>query len=157
MRLIFALTFGLSWSCASWAAVLHFYHNPRVPQALFHVALEYQGHLFEADPTFGGRSEPMAQVKKQGDLRIKIADGLINEDALEAELGRAFDFNFEWNNNKTYCAKLVGKALNMKPSPMNFAGTHYAIVHPEWLQRHDLGLSPDQIYEFALGHLPGLW
>lgn len=148
--LVFACSFV--WNSPVWAAVLHFYSNPRVPQALFHVALEYQGNLFEADPTFGGRFEPLSQVKKQGDLRIEIADSLVNEHALATEMGKAFDFNFIWDNDKTYCSKLVGKALNMKPVPMNFAGTHYAIVKPEWLKRHDLGLSPDQIYEFAVRH-----
>lgn len=108
--------------------------------------------MFEANPQYGGHKQALSKIKKLGDIRIEISDSLINEPALEAEMGKSFDFNFEWDNNKTYCAKLVGKALNMKPTPMNFAGTHYAIFKPDWLKRHDPGLSPDQIYKFAVEH-----
>ncbi|HWU44495.1 MAG TPA: hypothetical protein VN132_13685 [Bdellovibrio sp.] len=134
------------------AAVVNFYSNPHVPQPLFHVSLEYKGYQYEADPVKGGIRTLVSQVAERPDIRIAISDDLVDEAALQSQLGLAFDFNFIWNNNKTYCAKLVGIALHIPPQPMNFAGTHYVLYHPDWINRHDPGLSPDQIYEFAQKH-----
>lgn len=134
------------------AAVLHFYHNPSVPQALFHVALEYKNYFYEADPYEGGRRQPIQNVKEPGDWRIEISDALVDERALLSQMGLPFDFNFIWGNGKTYCSELVGLALKIEPKPMSFAGTHYLKFHPEWIHRHDPGLSPDDIYQFGLEH-----
>lgn len=136
----------------SWAsaAVVHFYSNPRVPQPLFHVTLEYKSYIYEADPQVGGHRVPVEEYHHDSAVSsIEIPDSLVNEQALDSQMGLSFDFNFIWNNNKTYCAKLVGIALGVPPQPMNFAGTHYVIYHPSWIDRHDPGLSPDQIYDFV--------
>lgn len=152
MRLSCFYYFILALALASHgeAAIVHFYKNPRVPQAFFHVALEFQGGLYEADPHLGGRRLELPLESRPGDVQVEISDSLVNKQVLENELGKDFDFDFVWDNNKTYCSKLVGKALNMLPQPMDFSGTHYALAKPEWLKRQDLGLSPEQIYEFAL-------
>ncbi|MDG0817874.1 YiiX/YebB-like N1pC/P60 family cysteine hydrolase [Bdellovibrio svalbardensis] len=146
---ILSLFLGLQ----SHAAVLHFYSNPRVPQPLFHVTLEYKSFVYEADTREGGRRLPVGQdVHGPADINIEIPDALVNEEALAAQMGLPFDYNFIWDNNKTYCSKLVGKALNISPQPMSFEGTHYLKYYPKWAERHDPGLSPDQIYEFGLKH-----
>ncbi len=137
---------------AALAAVLHFYSNPSVPQPIFHVILEYKAFAYEADTRQGGRYLPMRDLKKTGDLQIKIADDLVDERALATQIGLPFDFSFIWNNEKTYCSKLVGIALNIPPHPMSFAGTHYLEYYPHWINRNDLGLSPDDIYDFAMKH-----
>lgn len=134
------------------AAVLHFYSNPRVPQALFHVTLEYKSYVYEADTRDGGRRLHVSQVKQSGHTRMEIPDSLINEQALMGQLGLPFDYEFIWDNDKTYCSKLVGLALNMEPGPMSFAGTHYVKYYPDWIYRNDPGISPDDIYEFGLKH-----
>lgn len=131
------------------AAVLHFYDNPSVPQPLFHVTLEYKGNMYDAD-TRGSGSYPISSAKKISKHQIYIDDSWVDEVALNDQLGRQFDFNFVWDSEKTYCSKLVGKALGISPKPMNFAGTHYIKYKPDWLTRTDPGLSPDDIYEFGL-------
>lgn len=134
------------------AATLNFYSNPRVPQTWFHVALEYKGYFYEADPRLGGHRILISAETERPDMQIEISDSLVNEAALQGQMGRAFDFKFIWDNDKTYCAKLVGVALNIPPQSMNFAGTHYVQYYPQWINRHDPGLSPDQIYDFAMEH-----
>lgn len=146
---LFFLILSLFFVLQSNGAVLHFYSNPRVPQPLFHVTLEYKSYIYEADTRAGGHRMPVSHVPKLGDIRIEIPDELVNEPALMGQMGRAFDFNFVWDNDKTYCSKLVGIALDMEPTPMSFAGTHYVKYYPKWLERNDPGLSPDQIYEFG--------
>ncbi len=141
-------------SLQSSAAILHFYSNPRVPQPLFHVTLEYKSFIYEADTRDGGRRLSVGQdVHGPADINIEIPDFLVNEEALASQMGLPFDYNFIWNSNKTYCSKLVGIALNIPPQPMSFAGTHYVQYYPKWAERHDPGLSPDQIYDFAIRHV----
>lgn len=137
-------------SANSSAAVVHFYSNPRVIQSIFHVGLEYKDHFYEADTREGGRKIPMSQLKIKGDWQIELPDILINEEALLSQMGMPFDYKFIWGDNKTYCSELVGIALNIEPTPMTFAGTHYLKYYPDWIYRNDLGISPDQIYKFAL-------
>ncbi|XGC79979.1 hypothetical protein ACES2L_11630 [Bdellovibrio bacteriovorus] len=151
MKLKLIAFFVLSfWAINIQAAVVHFYSHPQVPQKWFHVALEYKGYLYEADTRAGGRRLPMSEVKKKSDESIVISDSLISEAGLQTQMGLPFDYEFIWNNQKTYCSKLVGIALQMKPLPMSFAGTHYIKYYPHWIHRNDPGLSPDQVYEFAL-------
>lgn len=146
------IALSLFVSLHSFAAVLHFYSNPKVPQPLFHVTLEYKSFIYEADTRVGGRKFPVLHMPLKGDIQIEIADELVNEDALDSQMGLPFDYEFIWNNNKTYCSKLVGIALSMQPRPMSFAGTHYVKHYPEWIHRNDPGISPDDIYEFGLNN-----
>lgn len=139
-------------SVQSQAAILNFFSNPRVPQPIFHVTLEYKGIVYEADTHDGGRGLPLTAQTPKGDIRVEISDDLINEQELASQMGLPFDYNFVWDNQKTYCSKLVGKALNIQPTPMDFSGTHYVKYYPNWINRHDPGLSPDQIYFFAMDH-----
>ena len=150
LSLLYVLCLFNFCAISTQAAVLHFYSNPSVPQPLFHVTLEYKNYVYEADTRLGGHRIPLQQVYKLGDIRIEIPDALVNEAALASQMNLPFDFQFVWNNAKTYCSKLVGIALNMEPQPMSFAGTHYLKYYPEWIHRHDPGLSPDQIYEFGM-------
>ncbi|UXR66060.1 hypothetical protein EZJ49_07335 [Bdellovibrio bacteriovorus] len=152
-KCLFILISALLFSVNSFAAVLHFYSNPNVPQPLFHVILEYKGYAYEADTRAGGRRLPIAHLGGNlGHIQIEISDSLVNEQALMSQMGLPFDYKFIWNNNKTYCSKLVGIALNMEPQPMTFAGTHYVQYYPDWIYRNDPGLSPDQVYEFGMQH-----
>ncbi|UOF01326.1 hypothetical protein [Bdellovibrio reynosensis] len=146
---ISVILFLLFWALNTQAAVVHFYSHPQVPQKWFHVALEYKGYLYEADTRVGGRRLPISQVKKKSDETIVISDSLVSEEGLLTQMGLPFDYEFIWNNQKTYCSKLVGIALNMEPTPMTFAGTHYVKYYPHWIHRNDPGLSPDQVYDFA--------
>lgn len=146
---ITAILFLLFWAINTQAAVVHFYSHPQVPQKWFHVALEYKGYLYEADTRAGGRRLPMTEVKKKSDESIVISDSLISEEGLQTQMGLPFDYEFIWDNPKTYCSKMVGIALQMAPKPMSFVGTHYLKYYPHWIHRKDPGLSPDQVYEFA--------
>jgi hypothetical protein len=141
--------FLLLFSHSSFAAILHFYDNPNVPQPLFHVTIEYKGYIYDAD-TRGSEKYPAYAPKKISKYQIFIEDDFVNEDMLEDQLGRKFDFNFEWHSEKTYCSKLVGLALGIRPIPMSFAGTHYIRFKPHWIERNDPGLSPDDIFEFGM-------
>ena len=134
------------------AAVLHFYKNPRLPQLFFHVSLEFQGLMYEADPRFGGHAVPLAEYKKHSDVQIYINDALIDTEALSSQIGLKFDFDFIWGNDRTYCSELVGLTLKMQPRPMSFAGTHYLDYYPDWIYRQDPGISPEQIYDFGILH-----
>lgn len=146
------MIFLMFFSVRSFAAVLHFYDHPQVPQPLFHVQLEYQGFIYEAEPREGAHRFPISAHSEAGKIRIEIPDGLVNEAVLKSQLGRAFDYDFIWSSEKTYCSKMLGLALGILPEPMSFAGTHYVEHYPEWIHRSDPGLSPDHIYAFGLKH-----
>lgn len=145
------------------AATLHFYSHPRVEQSLFHVGIEFQGLFYEADTRFGGRAIDAQKMKSLGDAQIEIPDSLISTPDLKSQMGLAFDYNFVWGDNTTYCSELVGIALGIEPTPMSFVGTHYLKYYPDWVNRNDPGLSPDQIWVWGLKHgrilkntIPGL-
>ncbi|MEN0059975.1 MAG: hypothetical protein AAGB31_14135 [Bdellovibrio sp.] len=140
------------FATSSSAAILHFYNNPRVEQAFFHVTIEFQGFIYDADTFLGAIKYPVAEAKKVSFVNIEIADELVNKEILEAQLGKAFDYTFTWDNDKTYCSKMVGMALGMQPQPMSFEGTHYLRYYPHWASRTDPGISLDQIHEFGMQH-----
>ena len=142
----------LFFALESFSAVLHFYDHPQVKQPLYHVQLEYQGFMYEAEPYSGAHRFPVSKLKDKAKIRIEIADELINTAALKDQLGRKFDYDFIWTSENTYCSKMLGLALGIQPVPMTFAGTHYLDYHPEWISRNDPGLSPDHIYEFGMKH-----
>jgi hypothetical protein len=151
-KCLFIIAFISFWGLQGHSAVLHFYSNPSVPQPLFHVILEYKSFVYEADTHVGGRRFPAAQLYKAGDIQIEIADTLVDEPALQSQMGLPFDFQFVWDKQGTYCSKLVGIALDIPPVPMDFSGTHYVKYYPDWINRHDPGLSPDHIYDFGIQH-----
>ena len=145
------------------AAILHFYNHPRLPQAIYHVGIEYQGSFFEADTREGGRKIPLSAMKEAGHSQIEIPDTLVDKELLHSQLGWPFDYEFRWDNQKTYCSELVGIALNLPTSPVDFANTHYLRFYPDWIHRRDPGISPDAIWLFGLQHgrilqhqIPGL-
>ena len=147
----------------AWSAILHFYNHPRLPQAIYHVGIEYQGHFYEADTREGGRKILVTAMKELGHSQIEIPDILVDEELLHSQLGWPFDYEFRWDNQKTYCSELVGIALNIPTSPVNFANTHYLRFYPDWIHRRDPGISPDAIWLFGLKHgrllqhqIPGL-
>lgn len=132
------------------AAIVHFYSYPEVTNLIYHVNIEYQGYIYDADTRVGGIRIRSEYYSNQSDLQVHIPDELINEQALAGQLGLPFDFKFYWDTPKTYCSKMVGIALNMQPQPMTFAGSHYLKYYPDWIHRKDLGLSPEQVLEYAL-------
>lgn len=144
----FCLTSILLSSVSASAAVLRFFSNPAVPQALFHVNIEYKGIVYDGDVR-GSEKYPVASAKKETTYEIWIPDELVNQVALESQIGRRFDYTFTWTSEGTYCSKLVGLGLNMKPVPMSFAGTHYLKYYPHWATRNDPGISLDQVWEYG--------
>lgn len=147
-----ALVFIFLISSPAYAAVVHFYSYPEVTSAIFHVNIEYRGYYYDADTRLGGVRINKNNYSKVSDLQVHVPDELINEAALDSQLGLPFDFKFEWYKARTYCSKMVGIALDMEPQPMTFAGTHYLKYYPEWIHRNDPGLSPEQVLEFSLKH-----
>lgn len=147
---IFSFISVLLFALQSLGAVLHFYDHPQVKQPLYHVQLEYQGFIYEAEPYNGAHKFPVSKLKDKAKIRIEIPDDLINKAALQDQLGRKFDYEFVWTSEKTYCSKMLGLALGIQPVPMSFAGTHYLDYYPDWIHRNDPGLSPDHIYEFGM-------
>lgn len=147
-----AFCFLVLLSTSAQAAIVHFYSYPEVTSAIFHVNIEYRGYIYDADTRIGGTRIQKNNYYKHSDLQVHIPDSLINEAALDSQLGLPFDFKFVWNSPRTYCSKMVGLALNMEPQPMSFEGTHYLKYYPDWIDRNDPGLSPEQVLEFSEKH-----
>ena len=65
-------------------------------------------------------------------------------------VGLKYDPQFRWEDPlTTYCSKLVGQILNMKPKPMHFDAPFWK-DQKDHLQSGALGISPDDIYRELL-------
>lgn len=64
--------------------------------------------------------------------------------AVEKYLGKPYDNEFSWGNEKFYCSELVGKLLGMAPEPMHFDPE----LWPSQFQQYEgkPGISPGKIY-----------
>jgi hypothetical protein len=112
-----------------------------------HTAISYRGKWLHAHPWRGVEWVEIGVIEKVG----KVADILtlpgadeISEELVNAYLGRPFDRDFLWDDEKIYCSELIAKLLTLEPKPMYFDPA----LWPERYQRLNglPGISPDEIY-----------
>ncbi len=114
----------------------------------YHVAISFKGKWLQAHPYRGVEMVTMDKIREIGEITewIEISDLEDLEDKkVEKFLGKPFDHSFLWDDEKIYCAELVGKLLDLKPTPMTFDPAHW----PKEYQKFNglPGMSPDDIFE----------
>ena len=81
-----------------------------------------------------------------GEVLVDPKASPITFEQIKKLLELPYDPSYAWNNSQsTYCAKLVGLLLGVKPLPMSFSSERWKDT--ELLPVGELGLSPDDIYD----------
>ncbi len=118
-----------------------------------HLAISYQGQWLHAHPYYGVQLVREADLQKIGTLAALVTvDGHpdLSPEVVQPLLGKPFDHDYNWDDEKYYCSELVGKLLGLPPQPMDFSA---AIWPPEYKKHQgEPGLSPDGIFQ-QLSHL----
>ncbi len=113
-----------------------------------HVAISYKNHWLHSHPYRGVEMVTLDKVLQVGLPKKMIELSHLEElDLLSVQniLGKPFDHGYLWDDEKIYCAELVGKLLNLKPTPMFFDPNTW----PKQYQKLNglPGMSPDDIFE----------
>ncbi|AZZ37216.1 hypothetical protein CIK05_10600 [Bdellovibrio sp. qaytius] len=111
-----------------------------------HSAISYKGQWLQAHPLHGVELVPIEKIRKMGEIKefVDVA-GLeeLDEAKVNAMLGKPFDNDYSWDDDKIYCSELIGKLLGLSPLPMVFSDAwpkHYQDMNGQ------PGLSPDGVY-----------
>lgn len=122
-----------------------------------HIAISFQDKWLHSHPLRGVEIVDQVELEKIGKIAEVISIETLREltrlDVIPY-LGKPYDSEFSWSDDKIYCAELVAKILKIPPTPMTFSS-------PVWSQeykrlRGEMGLSPDDIYKsmISAGYLP---
>jgi hypothetical protein len=118
----------------------------------YHLALRVQNasgdqEWFHAHPWRGSELASSKVIRTMGD-RFYLARLQWPSRVTRAEvtpwLGRPFDREFVWDDEKLYCSELIAKILGLEPEPMIF---HTSLWPDEYLSLNGLpGISPDGVF-----------
>lgn len=114
-----------------------------------HIAISYKDGWLHSHPFRGVEVISQDALEKIGTIKMIITiQGLdsLKDTQVEKFLGKPYDAEFSWSDEKIYCSELIGKLLNIDPQPMTFE-TEIWPKHTQSL-RGQLGLSPDDIFQF---------
>lgn len=117
-----------------------------------HSAISYQGQWLQAHPIRGVELVPLETIRKMGQIKELIEVSNLDElDSVQvnAMLGKPFDSEYLWDDQKIYCSELVAKLIGLEPKPMYFSE-----AWPIEFQKYNglPGLSPDAIYQILKTH-----
>lgn len=123
------------------------------PGARFaHSAISYKGQWLQAHPVRGVEHVAIEKIQKMGEI-IEIIEVQnleeLNEDKVNALLGKPFDHSYIWDDEKIYCSELIAKLLGLAPKPMVFSEAwpvSYQALNGQ------PGLSPDGVYQILSSH-----
>lgn len=151
------LTLGLSIPASAGAGVrvafLEFYSpDGRLiqlePEGRFaHVAVSYQGGWLHAHPRRGVEVINSEELGRLGKIATVVDLPQLKEipqTTAQRFLGKPYDSEFTWSDDKIYCSELIAKIFGLKPEPMHFDTK----LWPEsyWKYEGLPGLSPDKVY-----------
>lgn len=152
----FTLT-ALSASAGVQVAFLEFY-SPEgqliqlEPGGRFaHVAISYRGGWLHSHPFRGVEVISTEALAKMGKITSVVNIPQLKEipDATAARfLGKPYDAEFSWSDEKVYCSELIAKIFGLRPEPMHFDPK----LWPERYRKLEglPGLSPDKVYRRLL-------
>lgn len=115
---------------------------------LSHIAISYENKWLHTHPYRGVEIVDQSELEKIGKiaLTIEISDRAdLTFPEISTYLGKPYDNDFSWSDEKIYCAELVAKILDINPTPMSFSSK----IWPEKYKRLQgrLGSSPDEIFK----------
>ena len=113
-----------------------------------HIAIQIGNRWLHAHPQRG--VEVVSREKLENFGKIKEVWASDDEDSsylnkIDFYVGRSFDNQFSWSDEKIYCAELVAKLLQINPTPMHFDLDFWN----QWYQQFEgkPGSSPSKIYQ----------
>lgn len=152
--LLLLILFFCSWSHADVSVIFFQIQDgqDRVVQLeeggdFFHVALQLEdGTWIHSHPKRGVEIITNPVLLSKNFVILTHPDWpSIRRDSVKKFLGLPFDFTYDWVDQKsTYCSKLVGELLDIKPLPMSFRSEHWKYSRTQ--VSNGMGLSPDDLY-----------
>ena len=116
-----------------------------------HVAISYRGGWLHSHPFRG-----VEVITTEGLSRMGKITSVVNlpqlkeipETTAARFLGRPYDAEFSWSDEKVYCSELIAKIFGLTPEPMHFDPK----LWPEKYRKLEglPGLSPDKVYRRLL-------
>lgn len=113
-----------------------------------HVAIAVGNRWLHAHPNRGVELIDRKTLNAFGEVQEILASEDENEEYLnqiQKFLGKPFDSEFDWSDEKIYCAELIAKLLKVEPTAMHFDNKYW---NP-WYQKYEgkPGSSPLKLYE----------
>jgi hypothetical protein len=117
-----------------------------------HVAIAVGNRWLHAHPSRGVELIDRKTLNAFGEVQEILASEDENEDYLnyiQKFLGKPFDSEFDWSDEKIYCAELIAKLLKVAPTAMHFDNKYW---NP-WYQKYEgrPGSSPSKLYDELKG------
>jgi hypothetical protein len=113
-----------------------------------HMAISFEGHWLHAHPVRGVELVSRTEVEKVGKIKevIRVDEFILSGTRVSTYLGKPFDREYSWSDEKMYCSELIAKLLSIPPEPMHFDPRLWP---PQYQKYEGLpGISPDDIYLF---------
>jgi hypothetical protein len=116
-----------------------------------HVAISYGEGWLHAHPFRGVEVISSESLAKMGKIASVVSIPQLKEipEKMAVQfLGKPYDAEFSWSDDRIYCSELIAKIFGLKPEPMHF--------DPRlWPKRYQAleglpGLSPDKVYRRLL-------
>jgi hypothetical protein len=163
---IIALVFiaGLPLAASTRVAFIEFLDSKGIPIPLEaggrfgHIAISYEDGWLHAHPRGEVRVVSEKELRATGRLAliIELPESFqIPKQLVQTYLGRPYDPNFSWSDEKLYCSELVGKLLGFSPEPMDFSSDYWRGYPHQILDRD--GLSPDDIHKKLRSSISERW
>lgn len=111
-----------------------------------HMAISYRNMWLHSYPNRGVELISNQALEKIGSVTVIELKNqpAITEAEVSKYIGKPFDFEFSWDDNKIYCAELVAKLLRIKPTPMQFSAAFWPKSYQKF--NGNPGISPDDIF-----------
>lgn len=114
-----------------------------------HVAIRARGLWLHAHPYRGVELVSQDVLERTGTLKLIVTTpgpAEPGDEVIRQFLGKPYDHDYTWGDDKIYCSELVAKILHLQPEKMKFAGEVWKnqIHRPQ----NQLGLSPDDLFSF---------
>lgn len=150
LSLVFQVHQGFSETRVGWIELRNFQGETVQLEPEFyyaHIAIQIGNQWLHAHPQRGVEVVSRRKIEEFG--KIKEVWASYDEDTsyvnkINFYLGRSFDNQFSWSDEKLYCAELVAKLLQIAPTPMHFDLDFWS----QWYQQFEgkPGSSPSKIY-----------
>lgn len=119
-----------------------------------HIAISYQGVWLHSHPIRGVELTTEHMLQKMGTIKQVITVpnlAALDEAQVEKFIGKPYDGNYSWDDEKIYCSELIAKLLGIKPQPMKFDPSLWPASFQK--MKGQLGISPDDIFKILKNRL----
>lgn len=114
-----------------------------------HVAVSHKGLWLHAHPLRGVELTNTFELSKLGRIGRVVELRQMSElsdELVRKFLGKPYDPDFTWSDDKIYCSELIAKIFGLPPEPMHFDTTLWPQRY--WKFEGQPGLSPDKVFAY---------